>query len=148
MIAINLDHVTVTYIAHPIFTALSWEIHSERCVGLIGPNGCGKSTLLRLIAGELTSDTGFVVRANGLKFGYLTQEPRLTLENSVLEEALTASTALAEIEHALSAACALDPLAHDLQAHPRDLPRFPCLDQRRQALASQHTEHIAALDGA
>ncbi|MFN8487895.1 MAG: ABC-F family ATP-binding cassette domain-containing protein [Caldilineaceae bacterium] len=103
MIAINLDQVTVTYIAHPIFKELSWEIHSDRCVGLIGPNGCGKSTLLRLIAGELTSDTGFVVRASGLKLGYLTQEPRLTLENSVLQEALTASTELAQIEQALAA---------------------------------------------
>ena len=103
MLAINLDHVTVTYIAHPIFRELSWEIHSDRCVGLIGPNGCGKSTLLRLIAGELTSDTGFVVRASGLKLGYLTQEPRLTLENSVLQEALTASAELAQIEQALAA---------------------------------------------
>jgi len=103
MLAINLDHVTVTYIAHPIFRELSWEIHSDRCVGLIGPNGCGKSTLLRLIAGELTSDTGFVVRASGLKLGYLTQEPRLTLENSVLQEALTASAELAKIEQALAA---------------------------------------------
>ena len=103
MIAINLDHVAVTYIAQPIFSELSWEIHSDRCVGLIGPNGCGKSTLLRLLAGELTSDTGFVVRANGLKLGYLTQEPRLTLENTVLQEALTASAALAQIEQNLSA---------------------------------------------
>lgn len=103
MIAINLDHVTVTYIAQPIFKDLSWEIHGDRCVGLIGPNGCGKSTLLRLIAGELSSDTGFVVRQNGLKLGYLTQEPNLTPDNTVQQEALAASAALAQVEQALSA---------------------------------------------
>ncbi|MCX6046198.1 MAG: ABC-F family ATP-binding cassette domain-containing protein [Chloroflexi bacterium] len=102
MIAINLDHVTVTYIAQPIFRELSWEIHSDRCVGLIGPNGCGKSTLLRLIAGDLTSDTGFVVRQNGLKFGYLPQEPRLTPEQTVLQEALGASSELIQIERKLN----------------------------------------------
>ena len=54
MIAVNLDRVTVTYVSEPVFENLSWEIHNDRVVGLVGPNGCGKSTLLRLIAGELT----------------------------------------------------------------------------------------------
>jgi ATPase subunit of ABC transporter with duplicated ATPase domains len=58
MIAVNLDRVSVTYTSLPVFEDLSWEIHDGRCVGLVGPNGCGKSTLLRLIAGELSSDTG------------------------------------------------------------------------------------------
>ncbi len=62
MIIMNLDRVSVTYVSQPIFEDLSWEIHSDRCVGLVGPNGCGKSTLMRLIAGQLTSDTGYFVR--------------------------------------------------------------------------------------
>ena len=53
MIALNLDRVTVTYVSEPIFQDLSWEIHDDRRMGLVGPNGCAKSTLLRLIAGEL-----------------------------------------------------------------------------------------------
>ena len=69
MIAVNLDRVTVTYVSIPIFENLSWEMHDNRVVGLIGPNGCGKSTLLKLIAGELTSDTGFTVRKKGLTVG-------------------------------------------------------------------------------
>lgn len=103
MIVINLDRVAITYIAKPIFTNLSWEIHSDRCVGLIGPNGSGKSTLLRLIAGELTSDTGYVVRQNGLRVGYLPQEPRLDVTLTVWEEAISASSALIEIGHTLNA---------------------------------------------
>jgi len=56
MIAVNLDRVTVTYVSEPIFENLSWEIHDDRVVGLVGPNGCGKSTLLKLIAAELVRD--------------------------------------------------------------------------------------------
>jgi ATP-binding cassette subfamily F protein 3 len=59
MIAIRLDKVSVTYIEKPVFTDLSWDIHGDRCVGLIGPNGSGKSTLLRLIGGQVDSDTGY-----------------------------------------------------------------------------------------
>ncbi len=102
MIAVNLDRVTVTYISEPIFENLSWEIHDDRCVGLIGPNGCGKSTLLKLIAGELTSDTGFTVRRKGLTVGYLRQEPRLEPARTVWQETLAASTELARIEEELA----------------------------------------------
>jgi ATP-binding cassette subfamily F protein 3 len=98
MIALNLDRVTVIYVQEPVFEDLSWEVHDGRVIGLVGSNGCGKSTLLRLIAGELTSDTGFLVRRKGLTIGYLRQEPKLTLGLTVWQEALTASKELVEIE--------------------------------------------------
>ena len=102
MIAVNLDCVTVTYVSEPVFENLSWQIHDDRCVGLIGPNGCGKSTLLRLIAGELASDTGFVVRRNELTIGYLRQEPKLEPGRSVWQEALAASDELVSVETQLA----------------------------------------------
>jgi ATP-binding cassette subfamily F protein 3 len=102
MIAVNLDRVTVTYVSVPIFAGLSWEIHDDRVVGLIGPNGCGKSTLLKLIAGELTSDTGFAVRKRGLTVGHLHQDPRLEPGRTVWQETLSASAELAQVEEELA----------------------------------------------
>jgi ATP-binding cassette subfamily F protein 3 len=98
MIAVNLDRVSITYVSEPVFENLSWEIQDDCRVGLVGPNGCGKSTLLRLIAGELTSDTGFTVRRKGLTIGYLQQEPGLEPGHSVWQETLAASTELARVE--------------------------------------------------
>lgn len=103
MIAIHLDRISVTYISQPVFQELSWEIHSERCVGLVGPNGCGKSTLLRAIANELQPDGGHITRHPGLRVGYLAQEPKLDERRTVWQEALTASTELAAVERALNA---------------------------------------------
>jgi ATP-binding cassette, subfamily F, member 3 len=102
VIAITLDRVTFTYTSDLIFEALSWQIHDDRCVGLIGPNGCGKSTLLRLIAGELSNDAGLIVRRDGLKIGYLSQEPRLTPGHTVWQEGLSASVELARVEAKLA----------------------------------------------
>jgi ATP-binding cassette subfamily F protein 3 len=102
MIVVHLDRVSVTYISEPIFEDLSWEIHDERVVGLVGPNGCGKSTLLRLITGELSSDTGFTNRNRGLSIGYLPQEPQFEPGRSVWQEVSSASTELACVERELS----------------------------------------------
>lgn len=101
MIAIHLDAVSVTYISQPVFQNLSWEIHTGRCVGLVGPNGCGKSTLLKLIAADIESEAGFVHRASGLTTGYLAQEPDLDPAHTVWQEVFSASTELNEIDHEL-----------------------------------------------
>jgi len=85
-------------VTEPVFEDLSWEIHDDGCVGLIGPNGGGKSTLFSLIVGETTSDTGFIFRRKGLTIGHLAQEPQLQPGRTVWQEALTASTELARIE--------------------------------------------------
>lgn len=103
MIAIHLDRVSVTYVHDPVFENLSWEIHDGKVAGLVGPNGCGKSTLLKLIAGELTSETGYVnYGKKGLTIGYLHQDPRLNPNHTALEEALTASVELAQVNAELN----------------------------------------------
>ncbi len=101
MIAVHLDNVTVTYIHDPVFANLSWEIHDDRIAGLVGPNGSGKSTLLKLIAGELTSETGFFTRKKDLTIGYLHQEPQLNPNHTVWQEAMSASVELNHIESEL-----------------------------------------------
>jgi ATP-binding cassette subfamily F protein 3 len=92
----------VSYNAEPVFKDLSWEIHNDRCVGLVGPNGAGKSTLLYLIAGELKSESGFANARGKLSIGSLHQEPRLDLGRTVMQEALTASNQVYELEHSLT----------------------------------------------
>jgi ATP-binding cassette subfamily F protein 3 len=98
MIAVNINHIGLTFQIESLFTDLSWEIHDDRCVGLIGPNGAGKSSLLNIIIGEITPDSGSVVRRKGLSIGYLHQEPRLEPGNTVLQEALSASKELIGVE--------------------------------------------------
>ncbi|MDB4928880.1 MAG: transporter ATP-binding protein [Myxococcaceae bacterium] len=46
-------------------------------IGVLGSNGSGKSSLLRIMAGVDKEHTGEVLRAKGMRFGFLTQEPAL-----------------------------------------------------------------------
>ena len=54
-------------------------------IGVLGLNGAGKSTLLRIMAGLETEFVGEAWPADGLKVGYLAQEPVLDATKTVLE---------------------------------------------------------------
>ena len=53
-------------------------------IGVIGVNGAGKSTLLRIMAGEDKEFTGEAWAADGVRVGFLTQEPELDPSTDVL----------------------------------------------------------------
>jgi ATP-binding cassette ChvD family protein len=52
-------------------------------IGVIGANGAGKSTLLRIMAGRDTEFLGEAFPADGIKVGYLEQEPQLDATKDV-----------------------------------------------------------------
>jgi len=52
-------------------------------IGVLGPNGAGKSTLLRIMAGVDRDFLGEAWPAEGVRIGYLPQEPRLDLAKDV-----------------------------------------------------------------
>ncbi len=52
-------------------------------IGVVGLNGAGKSTLLRIMAGLDTEFTGEAWAADGVKVGYLPQEPELDTNENV-----------------------------------------------------------------
>ncbi|MEQ9143719.1 MAG: energy-dependent translational throttle protein EttA [Parvibaculaceae bacterium] len=53
-------------------------------IGVVGVNGAGKSTLLRVMAGVDKDFTGDAWAADGVKVGYLAQEPQLDPDKDVL----------------------------------------------------------------
>ena len=57
-------------------------------IGVVGLNGAGKSTLLKIMAGELEDFTGEAWAAEGIKVGYLPQEPELDPDKDVLGNAM------------------------------------------------------------
>ena len=63
-------------------------------IGVLGPNGAGKSTLLRIMAGDETEFTGEAWAAEGVRVGFLAQEPELDPDKTVLETALEGVAAM------------------------------------------------------
>ncbi|MBN9526447.1 MAG: energy-dependent translational throttle protein EttA [Alphaproteobacteria bacterium] len=59
-------------------------------IGVLGLNGAGKSTLLKIMAGIETEFTGEAWAADGVKVGYLSQEPQLDPNKDVLGNVMEA----------------------------------------------------------
>ena len=57
-------------------------------IGVLGLNGSGKSTLMRIMAGLDTEFTGEAWAADGIKIGYLSQEPHLDESKNALENVM------------------------------------------------------------
>ena len=57
-------------------------------IGVVGLNGSGKSTLLKIMAGELEDFIGEAWAADGVRVGYLAQEPQLDASKDVLGNAM------------------------------------------------------------
>ena len=57
-------------------------------IGVLGPNGSGKSTLLRIMAGKDKDFMGEAWAAEGVRIGYLEQEPQLDPTKTVHENVL------------------------------------------------------------
>ncbi len=59
-------------------------------IGVLGVNGAGKSTLLKIMAGIETEFGGEAWAAEGVKVGYLAQEPKLDAGDTVGENVMAA----------------------------------------------------------
>ena len=89
MSLVVIENLTKNYAVKDVLRGVSAVLAPDERVGLVGSNGCGKTTLMRIIAGLDSPTDGACRRANGLRLGYLPQEPPasdgLTLRQSLEE---------------------------------------------------------------
>jgi ATP-binding cassette subfamily F protein 3 len=70
---IRFEGLECHYGAREVFAGLAGVLHDGERIGLVGANGTGKSSLLRLLTGVDRPYGGSIVRAKGMKLGYLAQ---------------------------------------------------------------------------
>lgn len=83
---ITIDSLNKSFGQEEILKNVKMTVNEKCRYGLIGVNGAGKSTLLKIIMGTLTYDSGDVVKAPGLKVGYLEQNNGLERDSSIIVE--------------------------------------------------------------
>ncbi|MCI8363440.1 MAG: ABC-F family ATP-binding cassette domain-containing protein [Eubacterium sp.] len=95
------SHVDKKFNDVPLFSDVTFHINDMERVALVGSNGAGKTTLLRIIAGELTADSGEITTAKDKTIGYLPQQLGYHSENSIYDELLEVKSEITELDHSI-----------------------------------------------
>jgi ATP-binding cassette subfamily F protein uup len=72
---LSAEGISKTYDDKWLFRDIFLGISQGEKLGLVGNNGVGKSTLLKILTGEIQPDNGTVSVRQGIRTGYLTQQP-------------------------------------------------------------------------
>ena len=107
---LSLENVSKNYGIKPLFENVTVGLEDTDKIGIIGANGSGKTTLLRVIAGTETPDTGKVTRTQGKTLAYLSQNPPIDENATVLEMIFSSSGGVMKLLRDYETAC------HDLAA--------------------------------
>ncbi|GIN74756.1 multidrug ABC transporter ATP-binding protein [Bacillus sp. J14TS2] len=98
MMLLQLQQITKHFGAECILSDIKLEVKSRDRVALVGRNGAGKSTLLKIIAGQLSYDSGQIVRPKGVTIGYLAQNTGLESSQVIWDEMLTVFAEVRKME--------------------------------------------------
>lgn len=105
---LKVAHLKKTYGEKTLFDDLSFLVHEQDRIGLIGVNGTGKTSLLGIIAGTDSGDGDVpaVSYPNDYRIGYLAQETTFVDEQTILEAVFQGDSplikAVREYEEALT----------------------------------------------
>jgi ATP-binding cassette subfamily F protein 3 len=101
MILLQVHQLSKSFGAEPILQNIKLEVQTRDRVALVGRNGAGKSTLLKIIAGQISYDSGEIHKPKDVTIGYLAQNTGLESSVSIWEEMLTVFDKLREQEKQL-----------------------------------------------
>ncbi|MDW3039668.1 ABC-F family ATP-binding cassette domain-containing protein [Bacillus pacificus] len=98
MILLQVNALSKLYGAETILANIKLEVQTKDRIALVGRNGAGKSTLLKIIAGELSHDSGEIIKPKDVSIGYLAQNTGLETSLTIWDEMLTVFTHLQQME--------------------------------------------------
>ncbi|WP_027410631.1 ABC-F family ATP-binding cassette domain-containing protein [Anoxybacteroides tepidamans] len=101
MIVLQVRQLSKYFGADLILSNIKLEIQSKDRIALVGRNGAGKSTLLKIIAGEMSYDSGEIIKPKDVTIGYLAQDSGLNSTLSIWDEMMTVFSPLKAMEQEL-----------------------------------------------
>lgn len=101
LIVLQVNGLTKSFSGTDILENVKLEVQHRDRVALVGRNGAGKSTLLKIIAGEMSADSGDLIVPKDIRIGYLEQHSGIDSVLTVWEEMMTVFEPLHSIERRL-----------------------------------------------
>lgn len=102
---LSAESLSKSFHEHWLFKDISLGVSRGDKIALVGANGAGKSTLLKILTGQIPSDSGKVVLRDGIRTGYLTQQPTVDaatpVKSILFDESNRVASIVREYEEAL-----------------------------------------------
>lgn len=89
MILMQMNGLSKSFGSETILSNVKLEIKDLDRIAIVGRNGAGKSTLLKIMAGELSYDTGELIKPKELTIGHLSQHMELKSGKTIWNELVT-----------------------------------------------------------
>ena len=86
MILMQLNQLEKRFGAELILSNIKLEVQTNDRIAIVGRNGAGKSTLLKMMAGEMSYDSGEIFSPKETTIGYLAQNTGLQSDESIWNE--------------------------------------------------------------
>ncbi|MDF2655547.1 MAG: transporter [Bacillota bacterium] len=83
---LSAEHIFKNYGTKQLLNDVSLYLNERDKVGIVGINGTGKSTLLKILAGVEQPDEGSISRNPNLQISYLSQNPSMNDDFTILEQ--------------------------------------------------------------
>lgn len=128
------ENITKAYREKPLLDGVSLYLNEGDKVGVIGVNGTGKSTLLKILAGWEEPDGGTITRGNGVRIGYLPQNPDFEEHTTVLEQVFKGNHLAEQEQREYEAKSILNRLG--ITEFDRDVTTLSGGQKKRVAIAS------------
>ncbi|SOC43574.1 ABC-F family ATP-binding cassette domain-containing protein [Ureibacillus acetophenoni] len=101
MIVLQVNQLYKSFGTDEILSGIKLEVQHRDRVALVGRNGAGKSTLLKIIAGQMSYDSGEIIIPKDIQLGYLEQHAGLNSNLTIWDEMMTIFTGLKSQEQKL-----------------------------------------------
>jgi ATP-binding cassette subfamily F protein uup len=85
MSLVSLHNINIAFGGPLLLENVSLDIQKGQRICFLGRNGVGKSTFMKIIAGEISPDSGDSIVAPGVRIAYLSQEVPVGIAGSVFE---------------------------------------------------------------
>ena len=82
---LSAENISKSFTDKILFSNLSFGLNKGDKVAMIAGNGAGKTTLLKILAGKDVPDHGKLVLRNGIKVGFLEQDPDFNQSLSIIK---------------------------------------------------------------
>lgn len=89
MIVLQVNQLYKSFATDEVLSGIKLEVQHRDRVALVGRNGAGKSTLLKIIAGQMSYDSGEIIIPKDVKIGYLEQHAGIDSSLTIWDEMMT-----------------------------------------------------------